>query len=359
MNIYEPIISGSAYFNGPAFFSQTINATSSFAVSASYLIGGGGGINLLDTQTYSNTGSFTWTKPVGAKFLQIILTGGGGGGASGAAAVGSGVAGGAGGGGGAGTVIQILPAASFGDTVSVFVGAGGIGGTANSRTGAGANATTAGVNGSNGENSVFGYLVAEGGLSGSYTAANNAVGVGGAPATIPVSTFNATTGVYTVDPWTAPIAISGPGGSGAATDKSPAAVPALDMSSSVATGGGYGGTPGNTTANENGGAGGATIGSSGSIISGGIGSFDGIFAIAPAGEGNLAGSWWGTGGGGGYGVYTASGAATATNGANGSIGAGGGGGGSARNNTNTNPNTANSGAGGRGGNGIVIVYTYG
>jgi hypothetical protein len=353
MNIYEPIISGSAYFNGPAFFSQTINATSSFAVSASYLIGGGGGINLLDTQTYSDTGSFTWTKPAGAKLIQVILTGGGGGGASGAAAVGSGVAGGTGGGGGAGTVIQILSADSFtGDTVSGFVGAGGIGGTANTRVGAGANATTAGVNGSNGENSVFGYLVAEGGISGSYTAANNAVGVGGAPATFPTSTFNATTGVYTVEPWTAPIAISGPGGSGAATDKSPAAVEALNMSSSVATGGGYGGTPGNTALDEEGGNGGNN-----SSQPGGLG---GLSSINNGAQGYVSNEGWsGTGGGGGFGAYAASGTATASNGGNGVRGAGGGGGGSARVNTNTSPNTANSGAGGRGGNGIVIVYTYG
>ncbi len=347
-------ISTDLVVTGSLFATASNAVTASYAISASHLIGGGGGgMTLIDTQTYSDTGSFTWTKPAGAKLIQVILTGGGGGGASGAAAVGSGVAGGTGGGGGGGTVIQVLTADLFDNFVSGSVGAGGIGGTANSRIGAGANATTAGNPGNTGATSSFGYLIAEGGIGGAYTAANNAVGAGGAPAIYPTFTFSAATGLYTLDQFQPPIALSGPGGSGAATDKNPTSVAALSMSTPVATGGGYGGTPGSLTVDENGGDGGTSL-ASGSVAGG-----TGGTSSTNGGTGNVAGLWWGTGGGGGFGDYIASGTATASNGGNGVLGGGGGGGGSARVNTNTNPNTANGGAGGNGGNGIVIVYTYG
>lgn len=339
-----------------AFPSQTGNSGKFLTTNGSALswAAGGSGMTLLDTSTYSLPGTSTWTKPASAKFISVIVVGGGGGGASGAAAVGSGVAGGTGGGGGGGVLMLTIPATAFNTTESVVVGAGGIGGAANSRTGAGANATTPGNNGNNGGDSSFGELVAKGGNGGAYTAANNALGMGGAPIGFPSFTTDSALAGYTVDGWTAPIAISGPGGCGAATDKNPTAVAALTMSTFVPTGGGFGGTPGTSTATENGGAGGQSVTAFGTIAGGTAGT-----AGVAGGNGNLAAFWFGTGGGGGFGAYLISGTVTATAGGNGSVGAGGGGGGSARCASTASPNQANGGAGGNGGDGYVVIYTFG
>ena len=361
---FGSIISNTHQFTGSINVSGSITGTpgvtntltSSFAISASWAPSTSA-FALLSTQSYTTAGTFEWNKPNGAQIISVIVVGGGGGGASGAAAVGSGVAGGAGGGSGGGVVMVTLPASVFDVTESVVVGAGGKGGTGSVRIGAGANATTAGQNGFAGSDSSFGEITAPGGGSGSYTAANNALGLGGAPPNItPTITADSAAAGYTIaSNYTPLIAYSGPGGSGAATDKSPTAVAPLTMSTFVPTGGGYGGTPGSTTTDEAGSAGGFSNTSFG-LISGGAGGTSGLITGS---DGSLVYLWFGTGGGGGFGDYAASGAALGSDGGSGSIGAGGGGGGSARNNTNTNPNSATSGDGGPGGTGAVIVYTYG
>ena len=69
------------------------------------------------TSTYSN-----WPKPYGCTLLVIEVIGGGGGGAVGRRGDGSG-----GGGGGAALARLSFPAESLGETLTVTVGAGGVG----------------------------------------------------------------------------------------------------------------------------------------------------------------------------------------------------------------------------------------
>lgn len=319
-----------------------------------------GSWSLIDTQTFSNVGVGTWTKPANASLIRVIMVGGGGGGASGAAAVGSGVAGGTGGGAGGSVVIMNLPAADLSNTVAINVGVGGTGGTAVSRIGAGGNATTAGNNGGAGGNSTFGIYVAAGGGGGTYTAANNALGLGGIP-DYPSLTSDATANGITITGTSFPFQeISGAGGSGSATDKAPVAVAAVNTAGPVPGGGGFGGTPGNTAVSEDGGKG-ADAGTSVGISTGGAGGVAGGSINGVVGNNQpTSTSPYAGGGGGGAGGYAASGTATAGIGATGGFpGGGGGGGGSARNNTNTNPNAANGGKGGDGGRGVVIVLSYG
>ena len=73
--------------------------------------------SVVDIQNFETSG--TWTKPTGAKTVQVICIGGGGGGAHGAAATGGG------GGGGGGISRQIFPASLLGATETVTVGTGG------------------------------------------------------------------------------------------------------------------------------------------------------------------------------------------------------------------------------------------
>jgi len=353
------ISTGSAE-KGSSYYLNTSDPITLDSTPLLFLKNANQGMNLIQENLYTITGSYQWTKPANAKIIYVVAVGGGGGGASGGAVTGTGVAGGAGGGGGGAVVMVTLPAIAFAATESVVVGAGGAGGIGSTRIGAGTNIATNGSTGSNGETSIFGEIVAPGGASGSYTVANNALGLGGAPppVALPSITVSTTTGYTISSNQIVPIALSGPGGSGAATDKSPAAVPALTMSFFVPTGGGFGGNPGSTTVPENGGAGGFSSTSFGNI-DGGSSGFDGVFTVVDGGSGNLVAPFFGTGGGGGFGSYRATGDANSSNGGDGSVGAGGGGGGTGRVGTNTSPNSAKGGNGGKGGDGVVFVYVYG
>lgn len=99
-----------------------------------------------------NTGG-TWAMPAGAKSIDVYLIGGGGGGGDGTPPTGSALGGGAGGGGG--FTKWTFPASAVASTVTVTLGAAGVGGTAN------------GVAGTAGGNTLFGsYLTAGGGGGG-------------------------------------------------------------------------------------------------------------------------------------------------------------------------------------------------
>lgn len=105
------------------------------------------------------TSSGTWTKPAGAKSVQIVMWGGGGGGSGGGYDGNSAYPGA--GGSGAGYVSVHLAAADVAATVSVTVGAGGTGGAGGS-----------GAAGGNGGATVFGPLFAPGGtgpVNGDFT----------------------------------------------------------------------------------------------------------------------------------------------------------------------------------------------
>lgn len=347
-------------------FNNSVGTSRQILITTGAGVSWANGLSLIDTQTFSTVGVGTWTKPTGASLVRAIIVGGGGGGCSGAAAVGSGVAGGTGGGAGGAVVDILIPASSLDSTVAVTVGSAGVGGTSNTRTGAGANATTAGNPGSAGGISAFSIYTAGGGNGGNYTAANNAVGLGGAP-DYPSVTSSTTLGI-TVTGNTFPFqGASGAGGSGSATDKDPVAVAAVDTADAFPAGGGYGGTPGNTAVPEAGGDG-ADAATTVGIATGGTG---GSAAAALGGAGNTGNnqptstSPYAGGGGGGAGAYVAGGASpnvgicTAGNGGNGGFpGGGGGGGGSARVNTNSAGNVANGGKGGDGSKGVVIVLSY-
>ncbi len=82
----------------------------------------------VNTQTFTNAGSWvTWVKPRGAKFVNILCIGGGGGGAGGAV-TGVTARGTGGGSGGAGGVVRAYYQASvLPDLLYVYIGAGGSG----------------------------------------------------------------------------------------------------------------------------------------------------------------------------------------------------------------------------------------
>lgn len=262
-------------------------------------------------------GTSTWSKPAGAKAVNVQLLAGGGGGGSGRREAAAGASRSGGGGGGGGSYIGMtFPASVFGATETVIVGAGG--------TGAPAQATDAanGLNGSAGGNTSFGSIVAIGGQP----------GIGGTTSSGPggVGVLNANNG--------------GSGGISSATGGGP-------ITAAVATllggaGGGGGGGLNSSQAAASGAAGGRSnvlglAGGAGGITGTGTAAGDGL--PCPTTDMVLAGS----GGGGGYGKNGANGG----NGGAGGFPAGGGGGGGGSNGTL-------SGAGGPGAAGLAVITTY-
>ncbi len=304
----------------------------------------------IDIQVYSSPGSVTWTKPAGARRVNVICVGGGGGGASGGAVLSGAspnIQGGGGGGGGC-LVSASFDAAALGATETVTVGAGGTGGNAVST--AGLNANVAGNNGGVGGDSSFGTrLVGYGGGGGSGGNTTAAAGGGGGGG------FSGAGGTGSPGSGGAAGPLFGGIGGGVSNG-------ATEPAEAIAGGGGgqsFNGNSGRRGAaawvGGNGGGGGGGVAGSG--FAGGAGR---IFNNATGNPGSTASGFAaalrGAGGGGGGGIYSSTTPFVAgTGGAGQQPGGGGGGGGAVGANI---PGSGTSGAGGGGGSGAVIVMTF-
>ena len=325
-------VASSTQFNGinatttayaiPSYLASTTASSSSIIVAtlpstglidASFLPTFAQSVNV---QTFTATSTTnTWTKPNGAKFVEIVLIGGGGGGGGGT----NGSTGGSGGGGG-GRSVTFLPASILGTTENVIVGAGGPGGTS-------------GVSGTIGTSTSFGnWLLAGGGSPGTAGIPVQAGGKGG------IGIAQGSTG----SAGTAGTAAGLGGASGGGSTSSGSGTNGGDGYQYGAAGGGAGGSQGGSS---NGGTGG-NQNSILSVISGGS---SGTTAGGNGGQPTNATSSEALpgagGGGGGNGSVGAGG-----QGGQGGLYGGGGGGGGAGNGT--------SGAGGKGGDGIAQIITY-
>lgn len=291
-----------------------------------------------------------WTIGANTQFVRVIAKGAGGGGGSGAVgAAGTLTIGGGGGGGGSCTDVffsraEILAAYPSG-TLTVTVGAGGLGGNAVVTN------STAGNNGSLGGNTTFGNLVTGfgggggggGNLTSSIVAGGSGASARSAGTTASTSTANGTGaggGASAVPFNSAPY--SGSGGGGATTGGT---ATATTGSASGGVGGGAGGGVNGSNTNIGGYYGGpryretlgaAPASSTGASTVNGSNGGPPLYGC-PAGGG---------GGGGGCGISANAGA-----GGTGGIASGGGGGGGAR-------NGYSSGAGGLGGAGECIIMEW-
>lgn len=287
-----------------------------------------------DVQAYKTAGTFTWTKPAGAKAVFVYVVGGGGGGGSGAVNQTSSIRGGGGGGSAGGFTQSWMNAADLPSTVTVTVGAGGAGGA--SRAAGVAQAGNVGVSGTA---TTFGvYLRGAPGVNGN---AGTLSGGGGGGSGTTISLFGSY-GLTTLG--------GGPGAAGTAANANDGS--SFQGMPGQGGGGGAGQTAAVTTPTNGGNGGGklaalSTNSGTGAVVLGGVGGNGTTQTAATAGTATYAWGYVGTGGGGGF--YR-----TATNGGTGGAGGapgGGGGGGGASDISNA------SGAGGQGGAGYCLVIT--
>jgi len=292
------------------------------SIAAPGASGGASGAAVADVQTFLADG--TWTRPTGAKTVDVYVVGGGGAGASGRNSVPGIATSGGGGGRGGGTSFGTFEAASISATVTITVPAAAAGGTAV------AGPSADGVNGADGGICQFGNMVAARGGQG---------GVGG--------TTSTTTGGAALGQGDVTTGLDGGGGRAAIAGLT--GVSGLNLEPPRRCGGGGGGGGVNSGTTE-------TAGGTSSDLTFGL-VYTGQYQVAggtTAGGNGAAGVAFGgnrgVGGGGGGG-----GGGNAVNGGTGGAGAvpggGGGGGGGSR-------SGLNSGAGGAGGRGLVIVVTY-
>lgn len=309
----------------------------------SWITASSGGLYQVDTFTSSGT----WTKPTGAKYIELWMISAGNGGGSGRRGdTSTNRCGGAGGGGNTWACFKIN-STEIDSTLSVTIGAGGIGG---------ASITTDNTNGNPG--AYGGNTYAET-FSPSYkryqTKPNYSFSEGGGEAEFSqpgIITGNGFPwGSYYSQDQISKVTHSFPLGSGKAGNGTFSYISFGNQSGNFGTsnpmGGGGGGAPAGV---ENAGTGGTSyvdLPHFGQInASGGT-----IFNGRNGENAKTANSWnliIATGGGGGMHTVTNDGG----NGGNGAFGSGGGGGGASN-------NGFNSGAGGNGGNGCVIIITYG
>ena len=289
-------------------------------------------VQTVNIQEFTTVGTSTWTKPVGARYVEVLIYGGGGGGGSGrrrSASTANAATGGAGGGAGARVEFRV-PATNLANTETVVVGAGGIGGAAQTIN------ETDGIFGGTGGNSQFGSSVIVIGGSGGSGGSTSLGGISAGVRRLSVEAFRASAFIFTSNGGNGNPALGsagsrggfagggGGGGSGFA---------AGSTTSQLGRAGGLGGAVFSNDANNNTGGGGAA---------GAVGGDGGNGANAPAG-------YWVGGSGGG------SGGCTSTQAGSGGVGgypSGGGAGGAAAS------DAFNSGAGGDGGDGYVRVVTY-
>lgn len=291
-----------------------------------------------DVQEFTTSGS--WVKPAGKTAVYVLAIGGGGGGASGGIST-TGAYGGRGGCGGAHSA-RWIPAASLAGTVTVTIGAGGVGGTAP----AAASTTTAGVNGGFGGDTSFGTVaIGLGGIYGPFTTANDVTSNRGIAEWGVRQELNSSdvggSAIRTTDAAGTTVVFDSNSADRYSIHLQPGRASQLFFSAIRAmnrTGGGASGGYADATALV-GGAGARGFGWNGNIANGGT-----------AGGGNAT-SADGIGGGGGGGGGVANG--TAGNGGNGYLGGGGGGGGGAY----RSAGNSRGGAGGNGGGGYIIVVS--
>jgi len=268
------------------------------------------------------TSLYTWTKPTGAKSVDVFCIAGGGAGAGGRVNAGL-QGGGAGAGGGLNFRTQI-PATILAATEPVFVGIEGIGGTATNQI------NSQNIPGGTGFDSSFGAI--------SAITTNPFVFAGGGGGGSGAAGGNGSAGIRNVN-------VAGAGGAGGS-----AAAGAAGSSSLISAAGGGGGGGANTTSFFNGGNGQWVLGNNpvgGQAQSSGV---EGTNGVAGTSMGTSIHA--GGGGSGGVGAYTGKNAGA---GGNGGLYGGGGGGGGCLGNFNA---SFFSGKGGDGGQGIVIVTTY-